>query len=112
MTPKLPVATAKQVARVAQRLGFEFRRQSGSHAIYVRNADHARVAIPMHSGQVLKRKTLRGIIAGSANYYRRVRESAVNGEGRTLRNSRSLRMARLEAVTSTRETCPTISKNI
>ncbi len=62
MSPKLPVATAKDVVRVATRLGFEFRRQSGSHAIYVRGSDHARVVIPMHSGQALKRKTLRGII--------------------------------------------------
>ena len=62
MSPKLPVATAKEVARVATRLGFEFRRQSGSHAIYIRASDHARVVIPMHSGSALKRKTLRGII--------------------------------------------------
>ncbi len=62
MTPKQPVATAKDVVRVAQRLGFEFRRQSGSHAIYVRGTDQARVVIPIHSGQTLKRKTLRGII--------------------------------------------------
>jgi predicted RNA binding protein YcfA (HicA-like mRNA interferase family) len=46
---------------VAQRLGFEFRRQTGSHAIYVRARDQARVVIPMHSGN-LKRKTLRGIV--------------------------------------------------
>jgi len=62
VTSKLPVATAKQVARVAEKLGFEFRRQSGSHAIYVRKRDGARVVIPMHAGAALKRKTLRGII--------------------------------------------------
>jgi predicted RNA binding protein YcfA (HicA-like mRNA interferase family) len=62
VTPKQPVATAKDVVRVAQRQGFEFRRQTGSHAIYVRRVDQARVVIPMHSGQALKRKTLRGII--------------------------------------------------
>lgn len=61
MTPKLPTATAKDVARVAGRLGFVFRRQSGSDAIYVRANDQARVVIPMHRGE-LKRKTLRGII--------------------------------------------------
>ncbi|HEV2221388.1 MAG TPA: type II toxin-antitoxin system HicA family toxin [Candidatus Acidoferrales bacterium] len=47
--------------RVAERLGFEFRRQRGSHAIYVRTTDQARVVIPMHGGE-LKRKTLRAII--------------------------------------------------
>jgi predicted RNA binding protein YcfA (HicA-like mRNA interferase family) len=62
LSPKLPVATAKDVARVAQKLGFVFRRQSGSHAIYVRATDQARVVIPMHSGKELKRKTLRGIL--------------------------------------------------
>ena len=62
MSPRLPTATGKEVARVAERLGFEFRRQGGSHAIYVRKLDQARVVIPVHSGKALKRKTLRGII--------------------------------------------------
>lgn len=61
MTPKQPTATAKDLVRVAERLGFAFRRQNGSHAIYVRPGDHARVVIPMHKGE-LKRKTLRSII--------------------------------------------------
>ncbi len=61
MTPKLPATSAKELVRVAERLGFVFRRQSGSHAIYVRASDQARVVIPMHKGE-LKRKTLRGII--------------------------------------------------
>jgi predicted RNA binding protein YcfA (HicA-like mRNA interferase family) len=62
VSPKLPAVTSKELARVAQRLGFELRRQRGSHAIYVRLADHRRVVIPMHSGRDLKPKTLRGII--------------------------------------------------
>ena len=61
MTPRLPSAAAKELVRVAERLGFEFRRQRGSHAIYVRASDQARVVIPMHGGE-LKRKTLRAII--------------------------------------------------
>jgi predicted RNA binding protein YcfA (HicA-like mRNA interferase family) len=61
VTPKLPTASAKDLVRVAERLGFVFRRQSGSHAIYVRASDQARVVIPIHKGE-LKRKTLRGII--------------------------------------------------
>jgi len=61
VTPKQPAATAKDLVRVAERLGFAFRRQSGSHAIYVRASDQARVVIPMHKGE-LKRKTLRAII--------------------------------------------------
>jgi len=35
--------------------------KSGSHAIYVRPSDQARVVVPMHKGE-LKRKTLRAII--------------------------------------------------
>ena len=62
MSPKLPVVTAKDVARVAQRLDFRLRRQKGSHAVYVRARDHLRVVIPMHSGKNLKPKTLRGIM--------------------------------------------------
>lgn len=54
--------TSKELARIAQRLGFQFRRQKGSHAIYVRAGDNRRVVIPMHSGHDLKPKTLRGII--------------------------------------------------
>ena len=38
-----------------------FSAPNGSHAIYVRQSDQARVVIPMHKGE-LKRKTLRGII--------------------------------------------------
>ena len=62
MSPKLPAVTGKEVARIAQRLGFEFRRQKGSHAIFVRSSDRRRAVIPMHAGRDLKPKTLRGII--------------------------------------------------
>ena len=61
MTPKPRAVTAKELVRVAERLGFAFRRQRGSHAIYVRASDQARVVIPMHSGN-LKQKTLRAIV--------------------------------------------------
>jgi predicted RNA binding protein YcfA (HicA-like mRNA interferase family) len=59
--PQAAAITAKELVRVAEQLGFVFRRQTGSHAIYVRASDHARVVIPMHGGDV-KRKTLRAII--------------------------------------------------
>jgi predicted RNA binding protein YcfA (HicA-like mRNA interferase family) len=61
VTPKLPAISPKELARIAERLGFVLRRQRGSHAIYVRASDQARVVIPMHGGD-LKRKTLRSII--------------------------------------------------
>jgi predicted RNA binding protein YcfA (HicA-like mRNA interferase family) len=62
MSPKLPAMTGKDLVRVAQRLGFEFRRQTGSHAIYVRASDQRRVVIPMHAGKTVKPKTMRAII--------------------------------------------------
>ena len=63
MSPKLPSLTSKDLARVALKAGFVFRRQTGSHAVYVRESDKARMVIPMHAGRTLKAKTLRGIIA-------------------------------------------------
>jgi predicted RNA binding protein YcfA (HicA-like mRNA interferase family) len=62
LSPKLPVVTSREVTRVAQRAGFELHRQKGSHAVFFRAADGARVVIPMHPGQDIKPKTLVAII--------------------------------------------------
>lgn len=62
MTPKLPAVTAREVARVAERLGFVLHRQKGSHAVYYRQQDKSRVVIPMHAGRNIKPKTLAGMI--------------------------------------------------
>jgi predicted RNA binding protein YcfA (HicA-like mRNA interferase family) len=48
---------------VAERLGFVLDRQRGSHAVYYRASDGARVVIPMRSGRDLKPKTLLGILS-------------------------------------------------
>jgi len=53
LTPKLPVVKAREVARVAVHLGFVFDHQKGSHAVYYRERDNARVVIPMHAGKDL-----------------------------------------------------------
>jgi len=63
LSPALPAVTAREVVRVAKKLGFTFRRQKGSHAIYRRQADGARVTIAMHAGRTLPPKTLAGIVA-------------------------------------------------
>lgn len=63
MNPKLPAVSGRQVVRVAERLGFRLRHQVGSHAVYTRPEDKARVTIPMHVGKTVKRSTLRSIIA-------------------------------------------------
>lgn len=62
MSPKLPVVRAADVVRAAQHLGFVFDRQKGSHAVYLRASDGARIVIPMHSGKDLKPKTLAAIL--------------------------------------------------
>jgi len=62
VSPKLPVVRANALVRVVERLGFAFDRQRGSHAVYRRPTDGARVVIPMHAGKDLKPKTLAGIL--------------------------------------------------
>jgi predicted RNA binding protein YcfA (HicA-like mRNA interferase family) len=62
VSPKLPVVEAKDLARVARKLGFALDRQKGSHAVYYRERDGSRVVIPMHSGQSIRPKTLLGIV--------------------------------------------------
>ena len=62
MSPRLPVVEGKDLARVARKLGFVLDRQKGSHAVYLRTADHARIVIPMHSGRSIRPGTLSGIL--------------------------------------------------
>lgn len=59
---KLPSVSARDVIRVAEKLGFAFDRQRGSHAVYLRAVDHRRLVIPVHKGRDLKLGTLRGLI--------------------------------------------------
>ncbi|MCR4291519.1 MAG: type II toxin-antitoxin system HicA family toxin [Candidatus Kuenenia sp.] len=59
MSPKFPAVTSNEVSKI----GFKFKRQSGSsHAIYYKQEDKRRVNIPIHSGKIIKRKTLKSII--------------------------------------------------
>ncbi|MBI4719446.1 MAG: type II toxin-antitoxin system HicA family toxin [Planctomycetes bacterium] len=59
---RLPVVSAREVIRVAEKLGFAFDRQKGSHAVYVRSSDMRRLVIPVHKGRDLRPGTLRGLI--------------------------------------------------
>ena len=66
MTPHFPAVTSDEVIRVLQRIGFEFTRQSGtSHAIYKRASDKKRINVPVHSGRIIKRRTLKSILDGA-----------------------------------------------
>ncbi len=62
MTPRLPAVTAKEVVRVALKLGFVLDRQSGSHAMYFRDTDKRRVTVSVHAQKTIKPKTLLGIV--------------------------------------------------
>jgi predicted RNA binding protein YcfA (HicA-like mRNA interferase family) len=62
VSPRLPVVDAKDLARVARKLGFVLDRQKGSHAVFLRENDRARIVIPMHSGTAIRPKTLLGIL--------------------------------------------------
>jgi predicted RNA binding protein YcfA (HicA-like mRNA interferase family) len=59
---KLQNVSARELVRVAQRLGFVFRRQKGSHAIYKREHDGRRVVIPMHGSRSIAIGTLKAIL--------------------------------------------------
>ena len=58
----LPVVSARDVIRVAEKLGFVFDRQKGSHAVFLRDTDKRRLVIPIHKGRDLRPGTLRGLI--------------------------------------------------
>jgi predicted RNA binding protein YcfA (HicA-like mRNA interferase family) len=62
MSPFLPQVSAKDLIRVVKQLGFDLDRQKGSHSVFYRSSDKARVVIPVHSGRDIKPKTLRSII--------------------------------------------------
>lgn len=62
MSPKLPQVKAREIVKIAFKIGFEFDRQSGSHAVYYRKSDKRRIVVPIHPGKGIKPKTLYGII--------------------------------------------------
>ena len=66
MPPHFPAVTSDEVIRVLKKIGFEFARQSGtSHAIYKRASDKKRINVPVHSGRIIKRRTLKSILDGA-----------------------------------------------
>ena len=63
MSPPLPTVTARQVARAAEKPGFRFDRQRGSHAVYIRSSDGQRIVIPMHKGRDIRARLLPSFIS-------------------------------------------------
>ncbi|MBC5810874.1 MAG: type II toxin-antitoxin system HicA family toxin [Candidatus Eremiobacteraeota bacterium] len=58
--PKLPLLTSRELVRALRRAGFEFVRQSGSHAIYQRE-DGRFANVPIHDNDI-PLGTLRAIL--------------------------------------------------
>jgi len=60
--PRLPRITGVELLRALQRLGWREVRRRGSHAVLRNDSRPGRVVVPIHSGQILKPKTLLSII--------------------------------------------------
>jgi predicted RNA binding protein YcfA (HicA-like mRNA interferase family) len=64
MSVRFPAVTSLEVIEVLEKIGFRFKRQSGSsHAIYFRDYDKKRTTVPTHPGKIVKRKTLKSILS-------------------------------------------------
>jgi predicted RNA binding protein YcfA (HicA-like mRNA interferase family) len=64
MSPKFPAVTSDEVIKVLNKIGFRFKRQSGSsHAIYYRETDKRRTNVPIHKNKILKRRTFKSILS-------------------------------------------------
>lgn len=61
MSEKLPRVTAADAIRVLERVGFSFKRQTGSHKIF-KNKEGKRATVPYHSGKILHPKVLKSIL--------------------------------------------------
>ena len=63
--PRLPRITAKQAEKVICKLGFELRRQSGSHKTFWNEYTRKRITLPFHGHKILHPKIVRNIIMDS-----------------------------------------------
>jgi predicted RNA binding protein YcfA (HicA-like mRNA interferase family) len=58
---KLPLITVKNFEKLLFELGFEFKRQKGSHVFY-RHQDGRYTTLPHHGNQVISRSLIRQIL--------------------------------------------------
>ena len=61
MSNKQPILNAKQLIKALIKIGFIFERQSGSHAIYIKD-NSIRVTIPIHGKKDLGKGLLKQIL--------------------------------------------------
>ena len=59
--PKLPLLNASKLAKILKKLGFEFKRQEGSH-MFFQHLDGRTTVIPNHPGEEIDRGLLNKII--------------------------------------------------
>jgi predicted RNA binding protein YcfA (HicA-like mRNA interferase family) len=74
MSTKLPKITSSDAVRVIKKLGFILDRQSGSHAIFFHPEKRLRTVIPIHKKEILKPKTLLGILDDASISVEQLRE--------------------------------------
>ena len=61
MSGKLPLMKATEIAKILKRLGFEFKRQKGSHMFFM-HSDGRTTVIPNHPNEHVDRGLLNKII--------------------------------------------------
>lgn len=63
MSPRQPRLTGNQVVQALKRAGWYIDHQRGSH-VYLRHSNFpkSRVTVPVHSGEIIKPKTLQSIL--------------------------------------------------
>ncbi len=61
MSGKLPLLKAKEIAKVLEKMGFEFKRQKGSH-MFFEHSDGRTTVIPNHPTEHVDRNLLNKII--------------------------------------------------
>lgn len=59
--PKIPLITAKEMGKILQKLGFNLKRQEGSHMFFV-HQDGRTTIIPNHGGEEIDRGLLNKIV--------------------------------------------------
>ncbi len=59
--PKLPLLTAREISKALKRLGFQLKRQEGSH-MFFEHADGRTTVVPNHAGEEIDTGLLNKII--------------------------------------------------
>lgn len=59
--PKLPLLTAREISKALKNMGFEFKRQEGSH-MFFEHSDGRTTVVPNHPGEEIDRGLLNKII--------------------------------------------------